>query len=81
MALSPTVEKQDPNSCLNRALLNEPVFVMLARDAAGIYAVRCWIDNRVRTGKNKPGDPQITEAEYWIARAAIFHKEYSNAPR
>jgi hypothetical protein len=53
-------------SCLNRADDNEMVFVLLGRDKAATKAVRAWIDERIRLGKNDPADPQIKDAEEWI---------------
>jgi hypothetical protein len=52
-----------PNSCLNRAEEGEMVFVLLARDVAAPMAIRAWIANRIRLGKNKAEDSQIREAE------------------
>lgn len=55
-------EMNRPGSCLNKAGVREMIFVLLARDAAAPVAIRAWCDERVRLGKNKPDDPQITEA-------------------
>lgn len=60
-------ELADLDSCLNRAKDNELVFVLLARDRAAPIAVRSWIEERIRTGKNQRTDPQILEAELWIS--------------
>jgi hypothetical protein len=49
-------------SCLSRAKDDEMCFVLLARDAAAPVAIQAWIEERIRTGKNKSDDPQITEA-------------------
>lgn len=54
------------NSCLNKATPNEMLFVLLARDPAAPVAIRAWIEERVRIGKNAPGDPQIREAKECI---------------
>ena len=53
-------------SCLNRARDDEWLFVLLGRDAAAPVAVRAWIEERIRLGKNTRDDPQISEAERWI---------------
>lgn len=50
------------NSCLNRAKDDEMIFVLLARDAAAPVAIRAWIAERIRIGKNTPDDHQILEA-------------------
>jgi hypothetical protein len=58
-------ELTDPASCLNRARADEWIFVLLARDAAAPAAVRAWIGERLRLGKNTRWDAQIQEAEQW----------------
>ena len=55
-------EIQSPSSCFNKAGLDELVFVLLGRDAATPVAIRAWVDERVRSGKNKASDAQILEA-------------------
>lgn len=59
-------ELSDPRSCMSKARDDEWTFVLLGRDAAAPAAVRAWIDERLRLGKNVPGDAQIVEAEAWI---------------
>jgi hypothetical protein len=63
-------EISDMGSCLNKAREDEWLFVLLGRDKAAPAAVRAWIDERLRIGKNKPTDAQIVEAEAWIEKAA-----------
>lgn len=60
-------EINDPKSCLNRARDDEMIFSLLGRDVSACDAVRAWIDSRIRKGKNIRTDPQIAEAEQWIA--------------
>jgi hypothetical protein len=60
-------ELSDPASCLNRADDGEWLFVLLGRDRAAPAAVRAWVEQRVRLGKNRPDDQQIIEAERWAA--------------
>ncbi len=55
-------EIADPGSCLNKAHDDEPVFVLLGRDRAAPYTIRCWANERIRLGKNAYNDSQITEA-------------------
>jgi hypothetical protein len=55
-------EIEDIESCFNRAGDGERLFVMLARDPAAPAAIRAWIAERIRLGKNAPGDDQIREA-------------------
>lgn len=55
-------ELSNPNSCINQALPTELTFVLLGRDAAAPVAIRAWIGERLRTGKNAPDDQQIQNA-------------------
>lgn len=59
-------ELSNPDSCMNRARDDEWTFVLLGRDLAATVAVRAWIDERIRLGKNQPNDSQVLEAERWI---------------
>lgn len=70
-------EVSDPNSCLNRAADDEPIFVLRAHDVTMPAAIDAWIDYRIKAGKNMPNDPQIVEAtrlahqaEEWRLREA-----------
>ena len=56
-------ELNNLNSCLNKAMNEEMTFVLLGRDAAAPVAIRAWIAERVRLGKNRPDDAQILDAE------------------
>lgn len=55
-------ELQNPTSCLNKALPNERLFILLARDPAAPITIRAWITERLRLGKNKEDDAQVQEA-------------------
>lgn len=55
-------ELADPESCFNRAEDEEMLFVLLARDAAAPVAIRAWVEERIRLGKNQVDDAQIREA-------------------
>lgn len=55
-------EERRADSCFNRALPDEWLFVLLGRDAAAPAAIRAWVQERIRLGKNLPGDAQINEA-------------------
>jgi hypothetical protein len=68
-------ELSDPTSCLNKAHDNEWLFVLLGRDAAAPVAVRAWIEERIRLGKNKPDDEQIVEAMRWVNEVSSQRKE------
>lgn len=57
-------ELTNPNSCINKALPDEMVFVLLGRDKAAPAALRAWIGERLRLGLNLlMSDPQIAGAE------------------
>ncbi len=56
-------ELTKPTSCMSRASDDEMTFVLLGRDKAATVAIRAWIAERIRLGKNQPGDAQIVEAE------------------
>jgi len=68
-------ELTDPNSCMSRARDDEWTFVLLGRDEAATVAVRAWINERLRLGKNTEDDPQIIEAELWIERVVHERQE------
>lgn len=55
-------ELADPNSCLNRAKDDEMIFVLIGRDVAAPRAIRAWVSERIRLGKNSEHDAQVQEA-------------------
>jgi hypothetical protein len=55
-------ELTNPASCMSRAREDEMTFVLLGRDAAAPDTIRFWTRERIRVGKNQPGDAQIIEA-------------------
>jgi hypothetical protein len=55
-------ELNDPTSCINRAKDDELTFVLLGRDVAAPQAIRCWVRERIKRGKNQTNDPQIVNA-------------------
>ena len=56
-------ERDNPESCWNKAGEHEMTFVLIGRDAAAPAAIRAWIEERIRLGKNERNDSQIIEAE------------------
>jgi hypothetical protein len=56
-------ELTNPKSCMSRAQDDEMTFVLLARDRAAPAAIKAWVAERIRLGKNHPLDEQIREAE------------------
>lgn len=55
-------EISNPNSCLNRAADDEPLFVLRGKDVAAPEVIRDWAHRRVMCGKNEKADEQIREA-------------------
>lgn len=49
-------------SCLNVAYPDEMLFILLARDPAAARAVREWVNERLRLGKNDGADAEIADA-------------------
>lgn len=74
-------EIEHPESCFNKAQDGERLFVMLARDPAAPPAIRLWIAERIRLGKNKPDDAQIREAEECARRMEIERSEIEASRR
>ncbi len=68
------LELGNPESCLNRAADDEILFVLLDRDAAAPVAIRAWCTERIRLGKNKATDSQISEALGCAARMEAARK-------
>jgi hypothetical protein len=50
------------DSCMSRAHSEEMTFVLLGRDVAAPAAIRAWVAERIRLGKNIATDAQIVEA-------------------
>jgi hypothetical protein len=57
-----TDEISGPSSCINRALDDELVFVLLGRDPVAPDIIRYWCKCRVGQGLNTWRDPKIKEA-------------------
>lgn len=58
-----TDEIQDPNSCLNQAQFDEPLFVLRANDELAPAAIRDWAKRYAQSksvGSNPPG---MTDAQ------------------
>jgi hypothetical protein len=72
-------ELTNPAGCMFRAWDDEMTFVLLARDAAAPVAIRAWIAERIRLGKNHPDDPQMVEAEE-CAKIMEREREKSKQP-
>ena len=55
-------ELSKEHTCMQHAHPKEMVFVLLSRDAAAPVAIRAWVAERLRLGKNVETDEQIVEA-------------------
>jgi hypothetical protein len=55
-------EKNEPQSCLNKARPEEYIFVLLARDKAAPHAIRQWCSMRILLGLNDLKDEKIQTA-------------------
>lgn len=78
------MEIADPKSCFNRADDDEKLFVLLGRDPAAPVAIRAWVNERIRLGKNMLKDPQIQEAieaaDHWqVPSPAVTAKSANSA--
>ena len=74
-------EIEHTESCFNKAHDGERLFVLLARDPAAPVAIRAWVAERLRLGKNKPEDAQIREALECAARMDVERKEVEESRR
>lgn len=74
-------EIEDPSSCFNKARSEERLFVLLARDPAAPVAIRAWIAERIRLGKNAPGDEHIRDAYECAALMELERSEVEAARR
>lgn len=74
-------ELEDTNSCFNKAHDRERLFVLLARDPAAPVAIRAWIAERLRLGKNVPGDEHIRDAFECAALMELERGEIEAARR
>jgi len=55
-------EISSADSCMQRAHAMEMTFVLLGRDPAAPVAVRAWVAERIRIGKNRADDPHVVDA-------------------
>ena len=74
-------EIEHTESCFNKAQDGERLFVLLARDPAAPVAIRAWVTERLRLGKNEPGDAQILEAIECASLMEIERVEIESARR
>lgn len=87
--------KRDGDMCYDAALPNEPMFVLLARDASAPDLVRKWADKRERDNMpdavvdkdgqwQQPPHPdadKIAEARYTAAKMEVWRFENAEAWR
>ncbi len=56
-------EMTNPAGCMAKARDDEMTFILLGRDEDAPATIRYWIRERIKRGKNQPGDAKILEAE------------------
>jgi len=72
------LEEATPSSCWCKARPNEMVFVLLERDEDAPGTIRDWIARRIKSGKNKPGDQKLVDAEHtaqYMERQQAYARE------
>ncbi len=74
-------EMEYSESCLNKARDDERLFVLLARDPAAPAAIRAWVKERIRLGKNALHDEQVVEALDCAAHMEVERAEIEAARR
>lgn len=55
-------EQSNPDSCLNKAAEDEPIFTLRATDVCAPGIIREWARQRIARRRNERGDSQILEA-------------------
>lgn len=68
------------HTCMQHAHPEEMVFVLLSRDAAAPAAIRAWVAERLRLGKNVETDSQIIEALACAQTMEAEGRQWANAP-
>lgn len=68
-------EIENLGSCLNKAEMDEPVFVLRANDPETMKTVLNWILSRVENGTNTVADPKIQDALDFILQVAIYRRK------
>lgn len=72
-----TKELSDPKSCFNKAMPDEPMFVLLARDRDAPAVIRYWL--KLRAGRKDLRLDQAVEAESCAIRMEEWRDE--NTPK
>jgi len=70
-------ELADPESCINKAAPEEPVFVLRGKDLCSAYAVRAWANIAEAGAHHEP--EKIAHARRWADRMEAYSR--SVAPR
>jgi deoxycytidylate deaminase len=74
-------ELSKTHTCMQHAHPEEMVFVLLSRDAAAPVAIRAWVAERLRLGKNKSDDAQIVEALACADTMEAEGRKWAEQPR
>lgn len=57
-------EIHNPESCLNKARLDEMIFVLRATDPAAPATIQFWMDQRIQLGLNQADDVKLRRARH-----------------
>jgi hypothetical protein len=68
-------ERSSAQSCWNKADEDEMLFVLMARDPAAPFAIRAWIAERLRIGRNRPDDQKIKNAQACLRTMEMRQRE------
>lgn len=73
-------ELSKSQTCMAHAHPEEMVFVLLGRDAAAPFAIRAWVAERLRLGKNAETDEQIVEALACAQTMEVEGRQWAEVP-
>ena len=62
VCLAAALSKKPEQKCMDRAPENKMAFELSAEDGAAPVAIRAWINERIRLGRNELDDDQIRQA-------------------
>jgi hypothetical protein len=74
------LELSDPDSCLNKAAVDEPIFVLRANDVVAMATVLAWTNFRIENGKSTHASPEIVEAMTWVNQVAEWRDRNGCVP-
>ena len=69
-------ERENPNSCWNKAKEDEPIFITLGHDIAAPATILEWVHARISYGENWVEDAQIREALKFIEKMRAYRDKF-----